>query len=373
VCLHLLSILLFPSFYGPRWLTDSDELTEEEAADGTCHSSASANSGAGTGYALSRVSTTVSHKSYMTLPSSSSATDSHPPAVALPEDGDIELQHSPSPKHPLSLRPSPSPSTQSYHHLSSDTSRLDLDEDPLVSSATVPSSPSSDFISFYQRHVPLKETVTMWRCYALMTAFMCIAGSGLLVINNIQAIVQALHQEASPLFVTILSLANACGRLTVGVIGDYFQQSISRLQLLALIALSMAFAQYLLSLGSIALLYPCLLLVGFMFGACFSNTAAVTADIFGSKFIGSNYGFIDLAPAVGSYVFSTALIALFYRPSEPEDSSPSSSTPSPSSSSTCYGETCFRTSFRITTLCCLLSAGLALWTNHHTRIVKKIH
>jgi hypothetical protein len=358
VCLHLVSILLFPSFYGPRWIIDSDELVEEEGADGTCHSSTSTSSG--TGHAISRAPGSASHKSYMTLPTCSSSTPadsqrSEPvigigstlrptsPLTAAAE-GDIELNSSSTASQP----------PQSYH----------LADDSLVS--TDPSTLAPEFISFYDRHVPLKETVTMWRCYALMVAFMCITGSGLLVINNIQAIVQALHQEASPLFVTILSLANACGRLAVGVVGDYFHRSISRLQLLAIIALLMALSQYLLSLGSTSLLYPCLLLVGFMFGACFSNIAAVTADIFGSQFIGSNYGFIDLAPAAGAYVFSTALIALFYRATP--DSSDSSS-----NSGTCYGATCFQTPFQITSLCCFLSCGLALWTHHHTKILKKGH
>jgi hypothetical protein len=383
VCLHLLSLLIFPAFYGPRFIPN-DLSIEDENADDTYHSSAS--SGFPVAVIEGGAKVGVTHKSYMSLTSSShSSVDTTPSLLkaAAAARGDIELNFSKGTRgskdsHSSSSATAYHPS-ESYQESGGDGETEGLregagqdedDEENKLSSALSSSPTSSEFISFYNRHVPLKETVTMWRCYALMATFMCITGSGLLVINNIQAIAQALHQEASPLFVTVLSLANACGRLCVGLLADYFQASLSRLQLLSFIALAMAVAQYLLSLGSLTLLYPCLLIVGFMFGAGFSNVAAVTSDIFGSKFIGSNYGFIDLAPALGSYLFSTALIALFYVPS-PSSSSGTSGETSGQGTGMCYGSSCFRTPFLITAVSCLLSAVVALGMHSYTKIIKK--
>lgn len=42
------------------------------------------------------------------------------------------------------------------------------------------------FVSFFGRHVPLREVMCHWRSYVMMLMFMCISGSGLLVINNVQ-------------------------------------------------------------------------------------------------------------------------------------------------------------------------------------------
>lgn len=45
---------------------------------------------------------------------------------------------------------------------------------------------SQPFVSFFGRHVPLREVMCHWRSYAIMCMFMCISGSGLLVTNNVQ-------------------------------------------------------------------------------------------------------------------------------------------------------------------------------------------
>lgn len=340
VCCHLLSILIFPSFYGPRWINDATLDESVADPDGTSHS---------TGYP---VATTGTRKSYMSLTSST-----HSQVVTEPIDEETQHQQIEQeqlmnglPSSVINFQDDRDGNIE-LNAVTSESTSYQSSDLTTVQQATSP----PEFISFFNRHVPLQETITMWRCYAIMFTFMCITGSGILVINNIQAIVQALHQEASPFFVTILSLSNACGRLFIGVVADYFSAYVSRLQLLGIIAFFMALTQYTLSLGSISYLYPSLLLVGFLFGAGFSNVAATTSDIFGSKYIGSNYGFIDLAPAVGSYVFSTALIALYY----------------PSEAGICYGSDCFQKPFYITSIFCLLSSILAIWMNHHTKIIKK--
>lgn len=226
------------------------------------------------------------------------------------------------------------------------------DMEPLASSepSHMPALPIV-FVSFYGRHVPLSQTMCMWRCYGLAVIFMCVAGAGILVINNVQAIAQAVQEEPSAFFVTLLSIANASGRILVGIFADAYLHQISRLQVISVICVLMAAAQFVLSLGSPKALYPSLLLVGIMFGAIFSSMAAVTADIFGAKYVGSNYGYIDLAPAVGSYIFSVGMVALFYPSSHDKMGV--------QFTEECVGAHCFRYAFWVTCCCCVLCAGLA--------------
>ncbi|CAE7671412.1 unnamed protein product, partial [Symbiodinium microadriaticum] len=107
----------------------------------------------------------------------------------------------------------------------------------------------ASFVSYYGRHVPLNETVCMWRCYGLMVVFMCVAGAGLLVINNIQAVAAAVKEKPSAFFVTVLSVANASGRVFVGVLADKYMEHVSRLQVIFVICVLMGCAQLVLSFG----------------------------------------------------------------------------------------------------------------------------
>jgi hypothetical protein len=322
MCLYSLSLLLLPSLNGPRTIIVTEEAFVLKGAE----------------------------RSYMSVSSHSD----HETVEAPEEDRGVG--------EGVEMHTATAGGSNEHDRFSDTHTKMN----PLLVKSE-PSSPpcnqrvSSGPVSFYGRDVPLSETVTMWRCYALMAIFMCIAGSGLLVINNVQAIAQAVDDLPSPFFVTLLSLANASGRLFVGIIADTYSDYISRLQLLSLIALVMCVTQFILSIGVGAVLYPCLLMVGLMFGATFSNIAATTADLFGSKYVGSNYGFIDLAPAIGSYVFATGLVAVFY---------PSDGHPTESADKVCRGAHCFQGAFLVASLSCLLASVFGAYMHTCTRISK---
>ena len=154
--------------------------------------------------------------------------------------------------------------------------------------------------------------------------------------------------------------------MLVGLVSDAWAHKFSRFQIQAFVCLMMAFAQAVLSFGNGILLYPCLLLVGCCFGATFSNIAALVTDLYGSKHIGANYGFIDMAPIAGSYVFATGLIALFYpgslRESDDDDKD--------DDDSECVGVHCFRAIFWTTTVSCLVASCLAYYLHTKTPINK---
>lgn len=208
-----------------------------------------------------------------------------------------------------------------------------------------------DFISFYGRHLRVTEIMQEWRCYALMFVFSCTAGAGLFVINNVVAVAGAVGQKSSSFFVVILSLANGIGRMSIGVVADRLAGRLSRIQLLSITAVFMACAQFLLALNTHELLYPCLFFVGLTFGASFSNVSAIAADLFGAQHIGSNYGFIDLSPTIGSYAFATGLIALFYPNHSGDDDNDEDD-----DEASCEGAHCLQKAFFVTTAACLVAA-----------------
>ena len=230
-------------------------------------------------------------------------------------------------------------------------------------------SDAEQFVSFYGRHLHLRESLCTWRMYSIMVIFCIISGSGLLVINNIQAVAGAVNKAPSAFFVTVLSVANACGRVLIGLVADLCSSWLSRFQLLAIVGACMSLTQLTLSFGNPLLLYPCLLLTGAMFGAAFSNIAALSADVFGSKYVGSNYGFIDLAPTLGSYIFSAGLIALFYEDT-PIGNDGATNEEGNDDDDMCRGSTCFGGAFYVTSSACLFAACFSYFL-HWTTPMKK--
>ena len=180
--------------------------------------------------------------------------------------------------------------TDDTGEVDSDVSQHSTSPLQITSESSLDTCNQNQFVSFYGRNMPLYEVMQTWRVYGIMLVLACISGSGLLVTNNIQAIAEATGQIPSPFFVSILSLANSLGRVLVGYVADYMAHTYSRLQILSFVAAIMGITQFILSFGSAVLFYPCLLVVGGMFGASFSNVSAIMADLYGPRHIGANYG-----------------------------------------------------------------------------------
>jgi hypothetical protein len=131
----------------------------------------------------------------------------------------------------------------------------------------------------------------------------------------------------------------------------------STLELLAVVALSMAVVHALLALGWSRLTFPCFFWVGLANGCAVSLVSVATTDLFGHRYIATTLAIIDNAPLVGSYFFSTALIAMFYRVNSTD---PLSGAP------TCLGGECFRTPFLICAAFCGATAVLCAYMHRKT-------
>ncbi len=93
------------------------------------------------------------------------------------------------------------------------------------------------------------------------------------------------------------SLANGIGRIAWGAISDKLGRRKSIIIMMAMQGVVVILFQWM--AGTPALLYLGATLIGFNFGGNFSLFPALTADTFGSKFIGQNYGWIFLAYGFG--------------------------------------------------------------------------
>jgi len=113
--------------------------------------------------------------------------------------------------------------------------------------------------------------------------------------NGIDAV--AASAIAGTAMAVFFSLANGIGRIAWGAISDKLGRKKSIVIMMASQGVIVILFQWM--AGTPALLYLGATLIGFNFGGNFSLFPTITADTFGSKFIGQNYGWIFLAYGFG--------------------------------------------------------------------------
>jgi MFS transporter, OFA family, oxalate/formate antiporter len=93
------------------------------------------------------------------------------------------------------------------------------------------------------------------------------------------------------------SLANGFGRIAWGAMSDKLGRRNSIIIMMATQGVAVILFQWM--AGTPALLYLGATLIGFNFGGNFALFPTITADTFGAKFIGQNYGWVFLAYGIG--------------------------------------------------------------------------
>jgi len=93
------------------------------------------------------------------------------------------------------------------------------------------------------------------------------------------------------------SLANGLGRIIWGALSDKLGRKLSIILMMGIQGIVVILFQWM--AGSPALLYLGATLIGFNFGGNFSLFPTMTADTFGTKYIGMNYGWVFLAYGIG--------------------------------------------------------------------------
>lgn len=135
--------------------------------------------------------------------------------------------------------------------------------------------------------------------YLLWIEFACGAMAGLMIIGHLAKIVavQSANQiQTGFLFVALLAIFNAGGRLIAGMVSDY----IGRLKTVLIVCISQAIIMFLFSkISTVPTFILGSAVVGFSYGACLSLFPSTCADYWGTKNLGLNYGILFTAWGVG--------------------------------------------------------------------------
>ncbi|KAI9190355.1 hypothetical protein H9P43_001789 [Blastocladiella emersonii ATCC 22665] len=213
----------------------------------------------------------------------------------------------------------------------------------------------------------LGEYLRQIRSWVLFAVFFLAAGTGLMVIGNIGAVVLALSprgaRSTDPLVqarqgtqVAVLSLFNAAGRVVSGMGSDrtgpatrpwWLLGSLSVMTLASLFITSGALP----SSGSDASwelpLAVTTAVIGYAYGTLWSLCPAIVAEWIAPAKFGSVWGFMTCVPALSQQVTNTVFGALYdsHRGADGGE---------------CHGTECFRAAYVVTAAMCVVGAGCAL-------------
>jgi OFA family oxalate/formate antiporter-like MFS transporter len=139
------------------------------------------------------------------------------------------------------------------------------------------------------------------RFYIITFALALACMGGLMIINYAKpyAIAKGLGETAT-IGVLAISLFNSGGRLIWGMVSDKLGRSNTTLVLLIgslILALCLNFT------GGV-MVYVIIALFGFFYGGFLSNFPSLTADVFGAKYLATNYGFVLLGFGAGAITAS---------------------------------------------------------------------
>lgn len=147
-----------------------------------------------------------------------------------------------------------------------------------------------------------REMVRTPMFYMLWIQYACAATAGLMIIGHMARIVAVQSGNAIKIgfvFVALLAIFNASGRIIAGVISDYIGRVVTIGLVCILQASAMFFFPSFTTIGGFVLGSA---VVGFSYGACLSLFPATTADQWGTKNMGLNYGVLFTAWGVGGVV-----------------------------------------------------------------------
>lgn len=144
--------------------------------------------------------------------------------------------------------------------------------------------------------------------YMILLTFVFGASAGLMSIGLMKLFpMQALQASglekaaasaiAGTAMAVFFSLANGIGRIAWGAISDKLGRKTSIIIMMATQGIIVILFQWM--AGSEYMLYLAATIIGFNFGGNFSLFPTITADTFGTKFVGQNYPFVFLAYGIG--------------------------------------------------------------------------
>lgn len=138
--------------------------------------------------------------------------------------------------------------------------------------------------------------------YALWIVFTLSASCGLMVIAHASPIGQdviKLTPQTAAFVVSVLALANTGGRVFWGWVSDQIGRYNALMAMFALLSLTLC------ALSFVSTFYPfvfVIIVIGLCFGGVSGTFPSMTADVFGTKNLGMNYGVISTGYGVGAFI-----------------------------------------------------------------------
>ena len=154
--------------------------------------------------------------------------------------------------------------------------------------------------------VSWREMIRTTDFWSLWLQYACGATAGLMIIGHLAKIVAAQSGNAIQggfLFVALLAVFNASGRIVAGVASDRIGRTVTLVSVFLLQASNMVFFS---GFSTFTGFVVGSAVVGFSYGACLSLFPATAADRWGTKNLGLNYGILFTAWGVGG-VFGPVL------------------------------------------------------------------
>ncbi|KAJ7174561.1 major facilitator superfamily domain-containing protein [Mycena filopes] len=157
-----------------------------------------------------------------------------------------------------------------------------------------------------------------WLLFAILSM---LSGTGLMYINNVGSMSQALFSKGNPAYdeieaskwqatqVSTISIMNFSGRVVIGLISDNVKNRLGWPRSYSLILVSSLFFCSLLlaaQIDDVTNLWKASALVGFAYGTIFGLFPTVCIEFFGLSHFSENWGFLSLSPLVGGNLFSIA-------------------------------------------------------------------
>ncbi|KAL1925340.1 uncharacterized protein VTP21DRAFT_223 [Calcarisporiella thermophila] len=179
---------------------------------------------------------------------------------------------------------------------------------------------------------PFFADVGMW---VFITGLTMLSGSGMLYINSIGSIVEALYGKAvetgitdldslsgnhtvaalTTLHVSLISACSCSGRVLAGIVSDWAKRrGIDRLWFFILAGCIMTYGQFLaattIAPGNNSLLMVTLL-IGTAYGTIFTVSPTITTELWGLRNFGRNWGWMSWAPGIGGMLFNLVFGVVF--------------------------------------------------------------
>jgi len=170
-----------------------------------------------------------------------------------------------------------------------------------------------------------REMIRTPRFWLLWTMFVIAASAGLMTIGNIKSFVQAqnisIDAVMAATIIGILSIFNGLGRIAWGAASDRIGRTVTMAVMFGVLGITMVVFGIQTNIWTLTIGAG---VIGFCFGGNFALFPSATADSFGTKNVGINYGFVFtaygvagiLGPSIAGWIvtstggYSTAFLIL---------------------------------------------------------------